>query len=181
MTAAGTPPSDYRLLVPRDWFRVDLTQERWRRQLKIFVDKESARGRSSAEAARSLWATLRNIAERGVGRGALEFYLRTEASDESTMPASLLISLVPMPPGLTPEPHAFADALTERSADAEVEVIDLPAGRTVRLRTESTMDFHIRMPGDAGYLHLAYSIPLSGTAGPMGDLCDAMSHSLRWI
>lgn len=39
------PPSDYRILVPRDWFRVDLTRERWRGQLKTFVDREAADSR----------------------------------------------------------------------------------------------------------------------------------------
>ncbi|MCP9991354.1 hypothetical protein LUX09_13985 [Streptomyces albogriseolus] len=36
---------DYRLLVPREWFRVDLTQDRWRRQLKTFVEKQADGGR----------------------------------------------------------------------------------------------------------------------------------------
>lgn len=43
------------------------------------------------------------------------------------------------------------------------------------------MDFHVRMPGDIGYLHLAFSLPMSGTRSPMGDLCDAIAQSLRWV
>ncbi|MFH8973028.1 hypothetical protein [Streptomyces sp. NPDC017890] len=185
MTAAmpEAPPSDYRLLVPRDWFRVDLTRERWRGQLKTFVDKEFAGSRTSAEVARSVWGTLRNTAENGLARGALEFFLRTESPEGSSLtPASLLVSWPPMPRGLAPTPEEFAEALADRTGpEAEVEVIDLPVGRTVHVRTGTTLDYHVRMPGDVGYFHLAFSMPLSGTEGPMGNLCDAIAHSLRWI
>ncbi|MCX2927357.1 hypothetical protein [Streptomyces sp. NEAU-W12] len=176
------PPSDYRLLVPRDWFRVDLTQDRWRGQLKTYVDKEFAGSRTPPEAARTVWVALRNTAESGRSRGALEFFLRSESPEGSALPASLLISWPPMPRGAALTPEEFAGALAQRRGPgADVDIIDLPAGRTVQVRGETTLDFHIRMPGDAGYFHLAFSMPLSGTDSPMGDLCDAMAHSLRWV
>lgn len=182
MTLDGTPPSDYRLLVPRDWFRVDLTHERWRRQLKTFVDKESAGSGVPAEVARGTWTILRNTAETGLAQGALEFFLKTESPSESALPASLLISLAQTPRGLAPTPGEFAQALAQRTGqDVEVDVVELPAGRTVRAITGTTMDFHVQMPGGVGYLHLAFSMPLNGTEGPMGELCDAMAHSLRWV
>lgn len=182
MTTADVPPSDYRLLVPRDWFRIDLTNERWRRHLKTFVDKQSAGSRVRPEATRSLWTTLRNTAEGGVARGALEFFLKAESPDATSVPASLLVAMVPMPLGMAPQADEFANALSRRvDLGTDVDVIELPAGEAVRAVTETTMDFHIRMPGDVGYLHLAYSSPLSGTHGPMGDLCDAIAHSLRWV
>ncbi len=181
------PPSDYRILVPRDWFRVDLTQERWRGQLKTYVDKGFAGSGTSGDVPRSVWTILRNTAENGLARGALEFFLRTESSEGTAIaPASLLISWPPMPRGVAPTAEAFAEALSERrssdrDAEADVGVVDMPAGPTVRVRTATTLDHHVRMPGDAGYLHLAFSMPLSGTEGSMGDLCDAMAHSLRWV
>ncbi|MFD5218399.1 hypothetical protein [Streptomyces tendae] len=79
-------------------------------------------------------------------------------------------------------PEEFAKALDDRAGpEAEVRVIDLPAGRTVHVCTETTLDYHVWMPGDAGFLHLAFSMPLSGTQGSMGNLCDAIAQSLRWI
>ncbi|MGC9409547.1 hypothetical protein [Streptomyces sp. DZ1-3] len=176
------PPSDYRILVPRDWFRVDLTQQRWRGQLKTYVDKEFA-GSTSAVVPRSVWVTLRNTAENGLARGALEFFLRTESPQGTApAPATLLISWPPMPRGLAPTVEEFAEALGDRSSpECDVEVIDLPAGRTVCIRAAVTIDYHVRMPGDAGYLHLAFSMPLSGSEGPMAGLCEAMAHSLRWV
>ncbi|OON80801.1 hypothetical protein [Streptomyces tsukubensis] len=182
MTAGGVPPSDYRLLVPRDWFRIDLTQERWRRQLKTFVTKES-HGKGGADgAARGIWTTLRNTAENGRTRGALEFYLKTESSDLAALPASLLVSLALSPPALVPQPDDFAQALAHRmDPGAKVDVAETAAGKAVRAITRTTMDFHVQVPGGVGYLHLAYSVPLSGTDSPMGDLCDAIAHSLRWV
>ncbi|MFB7247697.1 hypothetical protein CW362_05895 [Streptomyces populi] len=181
MTATEPAPSDYRLLVPRDWFRVDLTHERWRRQLKTFVDKESEGNRVPAEAARSLWTTLRNAAEGSLAQGGLEFFLKTE-SPGSALPASLLVSLAATPRGLAPTPADFAPELARRlGPEAEVDVLTLPAGGTVRAVGKTAMDFHVHMPGGIGYLHLAFSVPLSGTESPMGDLCDAIAHSLRWV
>ncbi|MET9184040.1 hypothetical protein [Streptomyces tendae] len=180
---AESPPSDYRILVPRDWFHVDLTQDRWRGQLKTYVDREFAGSRTSSDVSRSVWASLRNMVENGLARGALEFFLRTESPGCTGLdPASLLISWPPVPRGAAPTAEEFASELNERRGpECEIDVIDLPAGRTVRIRTVTALDYHVRMPGEAGYLHLAFSIPLSGTESSMGNLCDAMAHSLRWV
>lgn len=150
--------------------------------MKTFVDKESAGSGVPADVARSVWTTLRNTAESGLARGALEFFLKTESPGGPGLPASLLISLIPMSPELTPEPDEFARALADRAGpEVQVDVIELFAGRTVRALTETTMDFHVHMPGDVGYLHLAFSVPLSGTRSSMGELRDAIAHSLRWV
>ncbi|MFE0175283.1 hypothetical protein ACFWZ2_23480 [Streptomyces sp. NPDC059002] len=178
------PPSDYRLLVPRDWFRVDLTHERWRGQLKTFVDRESAAGSAPAQARREVWTTLRNTAEGGVARGALEFFLKTEPHEtgHTGLPASLMVSLLPTPRGLAPETADLAATLAGRRGPAsEITTVALGAGDTVRAATDATLDFHIRMPGGVGYLLLAFALPLSGTEGPMGNLCTAIAESLRWI
>ncbi|WP_324786375.1 hypothetical protein [Streptomyces sp. H51] len=181
MITSENPPSDYRLLVPRDWFRVDLTHERWRRQLKTFVAKEARGKRAPAEVRHSVWTTLRNTAERGLSQGALEFFLKTE-SPGAALPASLLVGLAPTPRGQALSPALFAQALAERAGRAaDVDVIELPAGPSVRVIREKTLDFHVHVPGEVGYLHMAFSIPLSGTHSPMGELCDAMAHSLRWV
>lgn len=174
------PPDDYRLLVPRDWFRIDLTLERWRPQLKTFVDRQTAGRTLSTEARRELWTTLRNTAESGVARGALELFLRAEAG--SAMPATLLVSLLPMRGALNTPPKEFAAALAARRGDnADITVVPLPAGDTVRVTTATTLDLYVHMPADSGYLLLAFTAPLTGIAGPMGELCAAIGGSLRWV
>ncbi|MFJ2608880.1 hypothetical protein ACIO13_28455 [Streptomyces sp. NPDC087425] len=177
------PPRDYRLLVPRDWFRIDLVQDRWRAQLKTFVDHQ-AKGRNvPAETMREVWTTLRNTAEAGVRNGALEFFLRPELDDGTILPATLIVSLIPRPGALAPP--ALRDTLEAREArsgrDAEVSVMVLPAGETVRVLTPTTMDLYVQMPGGVGYLVMAFAVPLSDVTGPMHRLCASMAESLRWI
>ncbi|MEU4012938.1 hypothetical protein [Streptomyces pseudogriseolus] len=174
---------DYRLLVPREWFRVDLMQERWRRQLKTFVEKQADGRQVPAELTRNVWATLRNTAEAGLARGAMEFYLLT-LSRNGGLPASLLVSL--MPPGGTPaDPEAFAAWIEAREGEdggrREVGVVDLPAGRAVRVAGPTSLDLHVVLPGGTGYLTLSFSAPVVGMSGPMLRLCEAIVGSLRWV
>jgi len=176
-------PRDYRLLVPREWFRIDLTQDRWRGQLKTFVDHQAEGRHVSAELTRNVWTTLRNAAEAGRARGAMEFFLLTTSQDGS-MPASLLVSLMPL--GKTPaDPRKYAAWLEMRRPEGrardEVSVVDLPAGPAVRVLGATTLNVHVCMPGGVGYLTLSFSAPVTGMVGPMERLCDAIAGSLGWV
>ncbi|MGW5654066.1 hypothetical protein [Streptomyces humi] len=177
------PPRDYRLLVPRDWFRIDLTQDRWRAQLKTFVDHQAEGKNVPAEVKQETWATLRNTAEAAVRTGALEFFLRPELEGGGILPASLLVSLVPGRGG--PAPRELENALGARqrgnASAADVSTVALPAGETVRVLGPTTLDLYVQMPGGVGYLVLAFAVPLNGVTGPMAGLCDAIAESLRWI
>ncbi|MBD0842762.1 hypothetical protein ICC28_29340 [Streptomyces sp. TRM68416] len=171
------------MLVPREWFRIDLTQERWRSQLKTFVDKQTAGRHVSAEITRSVWATLRNTAEAGRAHGAMEFYLLATSRDGS-MPVSLLVSLEPM--GKTPaDPQKYAAWLEMQEPEGrerrQVSVMDLAAGTAVRVLSDTTLDIHVCMPGGVGYLTLSFSALLTGMSGPMERLSDAIAGSLRWV
>ncbi|MEF9905629.1 hypothetical protein [Streptomyces sp. P9-A2] len=179
----GGTPTDYRLLVPREWFRIDLMQERWRGQLKTFVEQQAEGRRVSAELTQNVWAALRNTAEAGRARGAMEFFLLTTSRDGG-LPASLLVSLVPL--GETPaDPHEFAAWLEARELEdrmrQHVSVVNLPAGTAVRVVGPATLSVHVLVPGGTGYLTLSFSAPFTGMSGPMGRLCDAIACSLRWV
>jgi hypothetical protein len=176
-------PRDYRLLVPREWFRIDLMQDRWRAQLKTFVDRQAEGRNVSAELTRNVWATLRNTAEAGRARGAMEFFLLT-TSRNGGLPASLLVSLMPL--GNTPvDPEKYAAWLELREPEGpgrrHVSVVDLPAGAAVRVLDAKTLNVHALMPGGVGYLTLSFSATLTGMSGPMERLCDAIAGSLRWV
>ncbi|MFF3927190.1 hypothetical protein [Streptomyces hirsutus] len=179
----GITPTDYRLLVPREWFRIDLMQDRWRGRLKTFVAQHAEGRRVPAELTQNVWATLRNTAEAGRARGAMEFFLLTTSRDGG-LPASLLVSLVPL--GDTPaDPQEFATLLEMReredSSPRHVSVVALPAGNAVRVVGPTTLNVHVLVPGGAGYVTLSFSAPLTGMSGPMGRLCDAIAGSLRWV
>lgn len=180
---AEPTPTDYQLLIPREWFRVDLTQDRWRGQLKTFVDQQAKHAGVPADVTRNVWAALRNTAEAGRTRGAMEFYLLTTGQGGG-VPASLLVSLMPL--AETPvDPKEYAARLqaraSERGTRREVSVVDLPAGAAVRVLGATALNFHVQMPGGKGYLVLSFKAPVSGVSGPMGQLCDAMAGSLRWV
>ncbi|MES9617913.1 hypothetical protein ACPCBX_22850 [Streptomyces tuirus] len=116
--------------MPREWFRVDLMRDRWRSQLKTFVDRQSEGRTVPAELKRDVWTTLRNTAEAGRARGAMEFFLLTTSRDGG-LPASLLVSLLPL--GDTPaDPEEYAAWLELREPEGagrrQVSVVDLTAG-----------------------------------------------------
>jgi len=66
-------------------------------------------------------------------------------------------------------------------AGREVGVVDLPAGRAVRVVGPTSLDFHVVLPGGTGYLTLSFSAPIVGMAGPMLRLCEAIAGSLHWV
>ncbi|MET9409464.1 hypothetical protein ABZX90_27415 [Streptomyces sp. NPDC002935] len=176
-------PKDYRLLIPREWFRIDLVQERWRRQLKTFVDLQADGKNVPAEAKQEAWASLRNTAESAVANGALEFFLRPELHDGSIMPVSLIVSLIPSPGSPTPKDllASFEEREHRSGRGTEVSIVALPAGEAVQIRTRTTLDLYIHMPGTVGYLVLGFVVPLTGVIGPMERLCTSIAGSLRWI
>ncbi|WP_406332130.1 hypothetical protein [Streptomyces sp. NBC_00203] len=180
---AESPPKDYRLLVPRDWFRIDLTQDRWRGQLKTFVDRQADGKSVRAETKQDAWAALRNTAEAGVREGALEYFLRPELDDGSIMPASLIVSLIPRTGSLAPRDLAQSFEVREEQNGraAEVSILSLPAGEAVRILTPTTLDLYVEMPAAVGYLVLAFAVPVTGMQGPMLRLCTSIAESLRWI
>ncbi|PNG20899.1 hypothetical protein C1J00_17785 [Streptomyces cahuitamycinicus] len=171
------------MLVPREWFRVDLMRDRWRAQLKTFVDAQSEGRHGSGELKRHVWTTLRNTAEVGRARGAMEFFLLTTSQDGG-LPASLLVSSMPL--GDTPaEPEKYAAWLELREPEGagrrQVSVVEQTAGPAVRVVGATTLNVHVLMPGGVGYLTLSFSAPLTGMSGPMERLCDAIAGSLRWM
>ncbi|MEU4926982.1 hypothetical protein AB0G54_10825 [Streptomyces yokosukanensis] len=177
------PPKDYRLLVPRDWFRIDLTRQGWRTQLKTFVNRQAEGKNVPAEAKQEAWATLRNTAEAGVRNGALEFFLRSEADGGGVLPASLIVSLIPRTGSLTPNDlrESFEAKAQQHPYPADVSTVVLPAGEAVRIRTATALDLYVRMPGGVGYLVLAFVVPVTGMTGSMYRLCESIAESLRWI
>ncbi|MEV7147298.1 hypothetical protein AB0O05_12485 [Streptomyces sp. NPDC093084] len=182
--AATAPPRDYRLLVPRDWFRIDLTEERWRAQLKTFVDHQAEGKNVSADLRQETWAVLRNTAEAAVRTGALEFFLRPDLEGGGVLPASLVVSLIPRAEGLSA--RDLQESLRAGSAQSDgfspaISTVVLPAGEAVRVLGPTTLDLYVQMPGGVGYLVLAFAVPLDGVAGPMRRLCESIAESLRWI
>ncbi|MGW5562739.1 hypothetical protein ACWEWD_04875 [Streptomyces tendae] len=126
---------------------------------------------------------MRNTAEVGRARGAMEFFLLT-TSRTGGIPASLLVSSMPLR-GTPADPEKYAAWLELRHGEGRdrrtVSVVELAAGPAVRVVGTTTLDFHVGMPGGIGYLTLCFSAPVAGMSAPMEQLCEAVAGSLRWV
>ncbi|MGV9880520.1 hypothetical protein [Streptomyces sp. NPDC003006] len=71
------------------------------------------------------------------------------------------------------------------SVTPEVESHDVLADQLIvlahSLTTRKDAHPYVQMPDRAEYLLPAFSVPVSGTESPMGGLCEAIAHSLRWV
>ena len=113
------------------------------------------------------------------------FYLRAvlislAELDGLPVPASCLVSYVEhdMPVPL--------DQLAARLADGGGDVRAAEVGGLAAIRHRyqedpvTRVDYHLRVPGRAGLMTLAFATPLESLAGPLTLLFDAIAESLRW-
>lgn len=77
---------------------------------------------------------------------------------------------------------ALAAELGEDGGDVtRQELAGCPAVRHRYLEGPVTrVDYHLRVPGTAGLLTMAFATPLEPLAGPLVLLFDAIAGSLRW-
>ncbi|HEY5834536.1 hypothetical protein [Streptomyces sp.] len=198
-TGAGAPnePTDYWLMLPDGWFRIDLDSERRAAAVAALVERQF----QGLDDAPLLKAQAREElavrAEEAYRNGGIELYLSLQAAGPLTVPAALLITLVPSQrPGAT-APEDLAAYLSEHGpVGQEISVEELPTGRAVRVRTRSvpapddpsgntlpvtSVDYRLPVPGTEAYLLLSFSTPLDPVADAMADLFDAVALSFRWM
>ncbi|WP_419995871.1 hypothetical protein [Streptomyces boninensis] len=177
MPEPAAPPSDYGLLVPREWFRVDLVRDGWRPQLKTFTDHHTSG--LDAERRQRLWRSLCAAAEAGVARGGLEFYLLPGLGPEAPVAASLIVSVLPPPVEAVARDALLADLATRHGERAAP--VQLDAGPAVAVESADGLDVYVPMPdGVGGCLVLTFD----SAAGPLPELSRlyrAIAGSLRWI
>ncbi|KRV46642.1 hypothetical protein AQ490_12290 [Wenjunlia vitaminophila] len=198
--AVQGPPTDYRLLLPEDWFRIDLEPGRRDRSVRALVDRQF-RGLDDAPLVKQrVREEMLAHAEKAYRGGGIELYLGLQSAGPMPLPASLVVTLAAPDPGGAAVPvDAFAEYLKRQGpSEREVTVEDLPAGPSVRarLRTVPTedagdavlgntlpvtsLDYHVPVPRSTAFLLLSFSTPLDALADAMVDLFDAVAGSLRW-
>jgi hypothetical protein len=193
--AGGEAPSDYTLLLPSGWFRIDLDPDRRDMAVAALVERQF-KGLDDAPLLKAqVREELGRQAEEGYHNGGIELYLSLQSAGPLTVPGSLLITLATAPhPGLVP-PDELAAHMSGGLADRAVSVAELPAGRAVRVRARNvpapddpsgntlpvtSVDWHVPVPGSEAYLLLSFSTPLDPVADQMAELFDAVAHSLTW-
>ncbi|MEU1202817.1 hypothetical protein ABZ446_42310 [Streptomyces sp. NPDC005813] len=197
------PPADYQLLLPDGWFRVRIDPEGRERSVDALLERQFAGIDNAPHIRRQVREDLLAQAVAAFQDGGIELYISLQDAGSLTIPASLLVTLLPPPPGGSlPTVHDLAGLLSA-DGDAEVSTVELPTGTAVRVRRMTgqsdrpapadvpggtdqmllsvTLDYQIPVPGAGAHLLLTFSTPLVQIADAMVELFEAVAGSLRWI
>ncbi|MGW1062943.1 hypothetical protein ACWD4F_00265 [Streptomyces aureus] len=201
------PPSDYRLLLPDGWFRIELEAEGRQRSVDALVNRQFNGVDNEPQLRRLLRQELVERATNAFDQGGLELYLSLQRAGALTIPASLLITLIP-PAGRGQRPlslRELADALeAEGVRGRTVSMTELAAGTAMKVRIDPeaqdagnpgatapgeadidplpsvTVDYQLGVPRSDMSLLLTFSTPLVQIADAMVELFDAVAGSLSW-
>jgi hypothetical protein len=184
-TAQGV--NGYRLVVPADWYGIELEPARREQSVNTLVAKQFARAdnvtRLKAQAKRELLARAAATYE----AGGVELFLSLRRVSGVPIPASLAVFLLPPDDGRVVTGTRIAQVLAGH--ERQVTLVDLPAGQSVRvLRSRAPaneLDSAIRevfvpVPDSAWWLLLAFATPVGPLVGPLTGLFDAICATLRW-
>ncbi|WP_437071070.1 hypothetical protein [Streptomyces sp. enrichment culture] len=197
--AQDVPPRDYQLMLPDGWFRILLDPRHRERSVKALVNKRFSGADDAPNLRRQLQQELLHQATKAYEEGGIELYISLQRAGALTIPASLLITLVPArnAESALPSPQALADELQGTESDGRsVSVVELAAGTAVRVRVDPvegrtqatigdalpsvTVTYQLRVPGSEAHLLLSFSTPLVKIADAMVELFDAVAGSLVW-
>lgn len=192
------PPRSYRLIVPSDWYRIDLDPGRSPTAVRALADRQFRGIDNQPALRRDLITLLDRQCDQARTVGGLELYIATTTIGPMPLAASLLVTLLPAPihdPIATAalDPTDWRDDL--RADGHHADLVDLPAGTAVRTRRRTmpttddplgntlpttNLDLRIPVPQSAAYLLLSFATPLDPLADALVDLFDSVATSLRW-
>lgn len=183
-------PTDLTVVVPEDWWRIDLSSAEEatlavdrlvQRQFRGIDDQPVLRRQARAE--------LVEAARQAAGSGGLMMWVSHQLVAGYPLSASLVVSEMP-----TAGPDGIA-GLAERLQDmGEVDTARAPAGPVLRRRTKGDaaaserlgapepsllVDYWLEAP-DRSVLLLAFSTPLAPFGDAMVELFDAVVTSVRF-
>jgi hypothetical protein len=119
--------------------------------------------------------------------GGIELFLSLQQVSGVPIPASLVIFLLPPDDGRAVAADRLASVLAGQ--DRQLTVVDLPAGRSVRVlrsrapanEPDSTIqEVFVPVPDSDWWLLLAFATPDGPLVRPLTDLFDAICTTLRW-
>lgn len=193
-------PADYRLLLPDGWFRLSIEPERRERSVDALLARQFEGTDNAPHIKRQMRDALVEQAAAAYEDGGIELYISLQQAGPLTIPASLLVTLLP-PLQDSLSIGEVAGRLSDGQAD--VSVVELPSGTAVRVRRATgqpdqpapagapgstdqvlpsvTVDYQVPVPGTDQSLLLTFSTPLVQIAEAMVELFDAVAGSLQWI
>jgi hypothetical protein len=180
---------DYSLVVPGDWWRVDLTAgDRGAAGVRMLVRRLAGSADLQAQLRRELVEHLDAACADAVGRGGVDLYLATGGPVGTVVAASLLVTVTPQQVGAEHAVTAVAGALGDGGETAVVEVggrkavrrvrYDLPGDLPTDGRPSLVVQYAFVVPQVA--VMLSFSTPVLALAEPLTGLFDAVAETFRW-
>ena len=172
---------DFTVVLPPGWVRVPLDGRENARAVALADAKAGEAPGPQRQAARQQLRRLLGQALTKARQAAgTDVLISLAELDGRPLPASCLVSYVEHG---TPVPMDKLSAELA-SCGGSVSVTDiggLPAVRHhYREDPVTRVDYHLRVPGRAGLMTLAFATPLEPLADPLTLLFDAIAESLRW-
>ena len=179
-----TRPTDYQLIMPEGWFRIDLQPGVREPAIARLIDRQFRSQARAASLKQQAGEQLLRMAQYAYGNGGMELYVSLQTAGGFPLAASLVITLAPPHDDINAvvAPLRLAESL--RVGGGQVTLTDLPAGQAVRVRRQgqsTTLDIHVPVPESGAYLLLSFSTPLNILADAMVCLFDSIASTLRWI
>jgi hypothetical protein len=175
----------YRLVVPDQWFALDLAPGRRERSVTALTERQFAGVDNAPHLKAQAREELLARAETAHDAGGLEMFLSLQQVAGIPIAASLVTFLVPPSSGPVSSGE-LARSLADN--DRQVSILELPAGNAVRVfrrsgsgdgQASATLEVFIPVPG-SGWLLLAFSAPLGPLVPALTKLFDAICTTLRW-
>ncbi|MGH3250185.1 MAG: hypothetical protein ACRDOI_28845 [Trebonia sp.] len=173
--------------MPDGWLGIDLTPGRRERSVGALVDRQFAGIDNAPHLKAQARQELLDRAKAAHAAGGLEMFLSLQHVAGVPLPASLAIFLVPPDDTRAVAADRLAQALD--GEDRQIALVDLPAGRAVRVlrssgsadEPESTIqEVFVPVPGGGWWLLLTFATPFGPLVPAMTKLFDAICATLRW-
>jgi hypothetical protein len=180
----------YQLVVPDEWFAVELDPRRRDGSVRALVNRQFAGIDNAPHLKAQARLELTAKAEAAYDAGGLDMFLSMQQLAGIPLAASLVVFVIPAPrDGSKATAEQMAESL--RDGDREVSVIGLPAGMSVRVFRRATageqpggdsasLEVFVPVPGTGAWLLLSFSVPLGPLVPAMTKLFDAICTTLRW-
>lgn len=187
-------------MLPEGWFRILLDPEHREQSVSALLERQFKGVDDAPHMRRMLRKELLDRAVEAFTEGGIELYISLQSAGALTIPASLLITLIP------PREHGSTRlspqdlAADFRGEGVTVSTVEMAAGTAVRRRLDPeaaaparthaegddyalpsvTVDYQLPVPHSDMYLLLTFSTPLVQIADAMTELFDAIAGSLVW-
>ncbi len=188
------------MVTPPGWFQIDLNPRTSRQSIRRLVAERTRTDKDSAGARRELTRLLEDAVAAAGSQGAVFSALYADIVDRTPIGASVIAAAVVAEGSLTPGGKFDLDRLQELAGEAgrqttvrDTEIVELPAGRAVRVHKETALtaagrpaytdvvQYFLPMPGRFAVLIVTFSTPTLPLAEAFGELFDTMAASIEWV